>query len=252
MHPKYLVPCAFTVAALIAGFLSIIKVMAGDYYVAAQLIMLSMLLDGFDGNVARMLKAESKFGAEFDTFVDIISFGVAPALLAYQSALRHLPGHWGFMLSAAIVLSGAMRLARFRVVDPHRGQHGFLGLPITVCAGWIALWSFVCFSSAVDETVYSLSRGPLAFVVWGSVTAFVLLEVSHVRYPKPTKDLLFFLPSVFLVLALFMKAQVGIMAALAMAAYGAFYAFVTPFLPREAMIDLNDDEEEDPLTAHQG
>ena len=199
---RFLIPTFFTVAALFAGFLSIIKSAEGEFMLGAQLIMLSMVLDGFDGNLARLLKSTTAFGAEFDTFVDIISFGVAPAFLAYQVSLHNF--HiFGLFLATAMVLSGSMRLARFRVVDPHRGGNGFLGLPITVNASWIALWVFITHSDSIDPALYSVSTGWVAAIVWTVSTILIILQMSHVQYPKPTKDLIFFLPSAFLILLLF-------------------------------------------------
>lgn len=242
---RFLIPTFFTVAALFAGFLSIIKSAEGHYLLAAQLIMLSMVLDGFDGNLARLLKSTTNFGAEFDTFVDIISFGVAPAFLAYQVALKNF--HiLGLFLATAMVLSGAMRLARFRVVDPHRGGKGFLGLPITVNAGWVALWVFITQSEIVNQSLYSVTSGWMAAMIWSVSTAFVILQMSHLRYPKPTKDMLFFLPSVLLVLLLFTEMHTAVASALAMCGYGLFYGLLTPFLPRqpELVLDLDEEEEE--------
>jgi len=240
---RFLIPTFFTVAALFAGFLSIIKSAEGYYLLAAQLIMLSMVLDGFDGNLARLLKSTTDFGAEFDTFVDIISFGVAPAFLAYQVALKNF--HiFGLFLATAMVLSGAMRLARFRVIDPHRGGHGFLGLPITVNAGWVALWVLITQADVINHTLYSVTSGWVGAMVWSVSTAFVILQMSHLRYPKPTKDLLFFLPSALVVLMLFTTIHTAVIAALAMCGYGLFYAFVTPFLPKPADLVLEDEDEE--------
>lgn len=240
---RFLIPTFFTVAALFAGFLSIIKSAEGHYLLAAQLIMLSMVLDGFDGNLARLLKSTTQFGAEFDTFVDIISFGVAPAFLAYQVALKNF--HiFGLFLATAMVLSGAMRLARFRVVDPHRGAHGYLGLPITVNAGWVALWVFISQAEVINQSLYSVTTGWVAAIVWSVSTAFIILQMSHLRYPKPTKDMLFFLPSVLLVLMLFTQIHTAIASALAMCGYGLFYGLISPFLPRQPELVLDDEEEE--------
>lgn len=243
---RFIIPTFFTVAALVAGFLSIIQSAEGAYLLAAQLIMLSMILDGFDGNLARLLKSTSSFGAEFDTFVDIISFGVAPAFLAYEVALKHIH-FFGLVLASSMVLSGAMRLARFRVVDPHRGGRGYLGLPITANAGWIALWVFISQSGVIDESYYSVTHGPTALLVWTVSTAFVILQMSHLHYPKPTKDLIFFLPGVLMVLMLFTKMHVAVASALAMCVYGLFYGFVTPFLPRPEGITLMEEDDEEPV-----
>lgn len=248
LNARQFIPFCFTVAALVAGLFSILKTAAGEYMEAAQFIILSMLLDGLDGNLARWLKGTSKFGAELDTFVDIISFGVAPAVLAYQYALKDA-GLWGQVMVSMIVTSGAMRLARFRLVDPYRGQRGYLGLPITVSAGWTAMMIFVVESRLVDDEIFTLAHGPFAAFVWGCAVVMLVLQVSQVRYPKHTKDLMFFVPSSFLVLLLFLRVQLGVSAALAMCVYGFVYAFVTPFLPRHRAV-VDESEEEEPLSLH--
>lgn len=225
-----------------AGFFSILKSVNGEFLHAAQFIMLAMALDGLDGNVARWLKGTSTFGAEMDTFVDLTSFGIAPAVLVYQLIFKDY-NFWGLLMVSSIVLSGTMRLSRFRAIDPHRGQKGFLGLPITVCAGWIALFVFVSESGLFEETVFSLHHGPLAAFVWTCCVAMVILQMSHVHYHKPTKELIFFLPGLCLIGLLFMKVHIGAAAALAMCAYGFAYAFISPFMPKHHLI-IEDEEEE--------
>ena len=135
------VPCACTFAALCAGMGSILAAGAGEFLLGAQLILVSLILDGLDGTLARLLRGQTSFGAELDTFVDITSFGIAPAALLYlhPDGLQRIP-FWGLALAFAYAASGAARLSRFRVVDPYRGQRGYLGLPITVAAGFVAAY----------------------------------------------------------------------------------------------------------------
>jgi len=246
MNHRQVIPFCFTAAALLAGFFSILKSVTGDYLQAAQFIMLAMALDGLDGNVARWLKGTSQFGAEMDTFVDLTSFGIAPAVLVYQLVFKEYH-FWGLLMVSAIVLSGTMRLSRFRTVDPHRGQKGFLGLPITVCAGWMALFVFISESGLFDETWVSLHHGIFAAFVWTCTVAMLILQVSQVHYHKPTKELIFFLPSLCLIGFLFMKVHIGAAAALAMCAYGFAYAFISPFVPRHHMT-MEESEEDEPVS----
>ncbi len=241
---RQLIPFFITAAALVAGLFAILKTLSGDYVIACQFIMLSMILDGLDGNVARWLNGCSDLGAELDTFVDITSFGVAPAVLAYETTLKHW-GFWGLALTAFIVLSGAYRLARFKVVDPDHGQLGYLGLPITVCAGWITLFVFITHAEILDSDWFTLAQGPLAIFVWGATVAMLVLQISHAHYGKPTKRLFFFVLCMFMVLLLFLKDKMAVSAALAMCAYGFFYAFVTPFLPHHVIALPGDEEDEE-------
>ena len=133
---RQMLPCLCTFAALGAGVGSLLAAGAGSYLLSAQLILVSLILDGLDGTLARLLHGQTSFGAELDTFVDITSFGIAPAVLLYfhPGGLENVPV-WGVVLACLYVMSGAARLSRFRVVDPYRGQRGYLGLPITTAAG---------------------------------------------------------------------------------------------------------------------
>ncbi len=245
LKTRQLIPCSFTIAALIAGLFSILKSASGEYVVAAQFIMLSMILDGMDGTLARMLKGTSRFGAELDTFVDITSFGTAPAVLLYMAVLKDF-GFWGIVLVSFYLSSGAVRLSRFRIVDPKRGQSGFMGLPITACAGWTALFVFVIFSGKFDEQMFSLRHGPVAAFFWVATVIMLFLQVSRVHYAKPTKELVMFIPSIFFVGFLFLHASVAIAAAIAMIGYGIVYVFISPMLPKH--IEVADEDEEEPLT----
>lgn len=244
---RQFVPTCFTIAALLAGFYSLIMSAQGDFLVAAQMIMLSMLLDGFDGNVARLLKGTTKFGAELDTYVDMTSFGLAPAMLAYEAVLKNF-GLPGLLLAAGIVVSGVMRLSRFRIKDPFRGQRGFQGLPITVNACWLSMFIFVAEAGLFDTERYVLHHGPMATVVWTCTLLFLILQVSNIRYPKPTKVLIGFIPCILFVTFLFLHMQVAVASALTICVSCFIYAFVTPLFPRHAdLVSLLDDgEEEEP------
>ncbi|NKB24891.1 MAG: hypothetical protein GKR87_11040 [Kiritimatiellae bacterium] len=240
---RQFIPTIFTSAAMLVGFFSLITCAMGQYMTSAQLIMLSMLLDGLDGNLARLFKGTTKFGAELDTYVDITSFGIAPALLAYLAVLKHF-GLLGILITSFIVLSGAIRLSRFRIKDPYRGQRGYQGLPITVNACWVSMFVFVTESNLLDFGLFSLSKGPLATIVWTSTLLFMVLQVSNVRYPKPTKELLGFIPCIIFVCFLFLKVQLAVASALTICASCFVYAFITPLLPkRSAVIDEADEEE---------
>ena len=248
MHKwKYMLPSAITAAALVAGFFSILKSVSGDYMLAAQFIMLSMILDGLDGNVARWLKASSAFGAELDTFVDMTSFGVAPAVLAYQVLFNRL-GMFGLVFVSLIVLSGALRLARFKVIDPHHGQMGYCGLPITVNAGWIAMAVFLAESGVTDDKWFNLATGPMAALIWVCSLAMILLQVSHVHYGKPTKSVVVFGACALGVALLFMRVHIAAAAAFAILVFAFAYAIVMPLIPRQAVLAaeelVGDDEDE--------
>lgn len=252
MNWRPIVPFFFTFGAMVAGVTSILVAASGDLINGAKLIMLSMILDGLDGHLARMLKGTSEFGADLDTFVDIVSFGVAPAFLAWEAGLSEF-GVWGMALACSMVMSGASRLARFRVVDPSRGQKGYLGMPITVMAGWVSMVVLVANSDLVGMGWLSLTKGIAATVFWAVVVMFTLLQVSHVRYSKPTKAPLVFVTCVAVVSCLFFHHELAVAAAITICTGMFYYGFISPFLPGPEVetlieeLDEFDDEDEEPL-----
>ncbi len=133
----YLIPSLFTTGNLICGFFSIISTFNGQYDQAAVFVVLAHLLDGLDGFLARLTKATSQFGIEFDSLADLVSFGLAPAVLVYYWAL--VPwGTWGWLAACLYVVCGALRLARFNVQIRNVEKSHFVGLPIPGAAEMIA------------------------------------------------------------------------------------------------------------------
>ena len=163
-----MIPSVFTLGNLFFGFLAIIWTMNGDYYVAAGLIILSVLMDSMDGKVARKLSVSSDFGKELDSLCDVVSFGVAPAVLTYKVLLETHMGVWGLLLAAAFALCGAVRLARFNVLNI---TTHFLGVPITFAGGLMAL--LVLFHKNLPWVIFPVALAVLAF-----------LMVSTVKVPK--------------------------------------------------------------------
>lgn len=129
----YLIPSLFTAGNLMCGFFSVISTFNGKYVQAALFIIFAHLLDGVDGYAARLTKTTSQFGVEFDSLADIVSFGVAPAILVYYWAL--VPwGTWGWLAACTYVICGALRLSRFNVQARSVGKGHFVGLPIPAAA----------------------------------------------------------------------------------------------------------------------
>ena len=240
---RQVLPCLCTFAALAAGVGSILAAGAGSYLLSAQLILVSLILDGLDGTLARLLRGQTSFGAELDTFVDITSFGIAPAVLLYfhPGGLENVP-FWGLVLACLYVMSGAARLSRFRVVDPYRGQRGYLGLPITTAAGFAASYLIAVDCTAGTEGPFSLTSGPLAAVFWAALLLMLVLQVSHIRYAKPTKNPKVLIPFMACIVMLFIPA-VAIYSALLMFAYGIWFAFISPFFFRRFLAHLPPPEE---------
>ncbi len=242
------IPCACTFLALCAGVGSILAAGQGSYLLSAQLILVSLILDGLDGTLARLLRGQTVFGAELDTFVDITSFGIAPAVLLYfyPGGLQTVPA-LGLALAFLYVMSGAARLSRFRAVDPYRGQRGYLGLPITTAAGFLASYLIALESPWASRVpLLSLREGPVAAGFWVAVPAMLVLQVSRIRYSKPTKNPKVLIPFMVCVVMLFIPA-VAIYSAALMFAYGIWFAFISPFFFRRFLAHLPPAEEMEPV-----
>lgn len=124
----YLLPNLFTTAALFAGFYGVIAAIHGRFEAAAVAVYVAMVLDGLDGRVARMTHTESEFGVQYDSLADMVSFGVAPALIMYQWALSGL-GKLGWFAAFVYTAGAALRLARFNVQVGSTDKRYFMGLP---------------------------------------------------------------------------------------------------------------------------
>jgi CDP-diacylglycerol--serine O-phosphatidyltransferase len=132
----YLIPSLFTAGNLMCGFFSIIATFRGEFVNAALFIILANILDGIDGYAARLTKTVSRFGVEFDSLADVVSFGVAPAVLVYLWAL--VPWQtWGWLAACTYVVCGALRLSRFNVQAQGVSKSYFVGLPIPAAAQMI-------------------------------------------------------------------------------------------------------------------
>lgn len=149
----YLLPNLFTTGSLFAGFYSIIAGMNQDFISAAVAIFLALIFDGLDGRVARLINAQSAFGAQYDSLADMLSFGVAPPLLAYNwDALYFAPLGWSKLawLSAFIFAACvALRLARFNVqldtpVESKKAKRYFYGLPCPAAAALVTSFIWLC------------------------------------------------------------------------------------------------------------
>jgi CDP-diacylglycerol--serine O-phosphatidyltransferase len=139
----YLLPNLFTTGALFAGFYAIIAAMRGDFENAAVAIFFAMILDGLDGRIARLTNTSSKFGAEYDSLADMVSFGVAPALVMFSWGLEGL-GKFGWSAAFIYVACAALRLARFNTQIETADKNYFTGLASPAAAAIIAGTVWVC------------------------------------------------------------------------------------------------------------
>lgn len=133
----YLLPNAFTTAALFCGFYAIVMAMNQKFEHSGLAIFVAMVLDSLDGRVARMTNTQSEFGAQYDSLSDMVSFGVAPALIAYEWALKGM-GKWGWLAAFVYCAGAALRLARFNANITVVDKRYFQGLPSPAAAALVA------------------------------------------------------------------------------------------------------------------
>ncbi|QZY57509.1 CDP-diacylglycerol--serine O-phosphatidyltransferase [Crassaminicella profunda] len=127
----------FTLFNLILGILAILSIFNESYVLSATLIIIAGMMDRMDGKLARKLDVVSEFGKELDSLCDLISFGVAPALLMWNSNLMET-GDLGIIVTLVFVLCGTVRLARYNIME---FEGVYMGIPITLCGGLVALMS---------------------------------------------------------------------------------------------------------------
>jgi len=159
----YLLPNMFTTGALFAGFYAIIAAMNGRFEIAAIAIFLAGLLDGLDGRVARLTNTQSAFGAEYDSLSDMVSFGVAPALIMYLWSLVHLRdvsvfmGKLGWLAAFIYATSTALRLARFNTQIGVADKRYFQGLASPAAAAVVmgAVWVCESYDIIGQDVVYA-------------------------------------------------------------------------------------------------
>lgn len=177
----FLLPNLFTTAALFAGFYSIVAAVDGNFQNAGAAIFIAMILDGIDGRVARLTHTSTPFGKEYDSLSDMVSFGLAPAVVVYQWGVERLTewnvtwGRVGWLVAFLFAVAAALRLARFNTQSATIGKRFFIGLPSPSAAGLVA--AFVWLSS--DLQLAGLGGLALAFAVTATAGA---LMVSRFRY----------------------------------------------------------------------
>lgn len=132
----YLLPNAFTLAALFAAFYAITQSMHGHFEIAAIAVFISMLLDGMDGRIARLTNSQSAFGEQLDSLADMVSFGVAPALIAYKWQLFHF-GKIGYSVAFIYCACAALRLALFNTLIGKVSKKWFIGIPSPTAAALV-------------------------------------------------------------------------------------------------------------------
>lgn len=172
---RALAPNAVTALALCTGLSGVRFAIAGEWERAAAAIILAGVLDGLDGRIARMLKGESRFGAELDSLSDVIAFGVAPALILFLWSLQSVP-QFGWIFALAHAVCCALRLARFNAAidekeQPHKSAGFLTGVPAPTGAGLTFLPLFLWLWTGND-----LFREPALVAPWAAVVAFLMIS----------------------------------------------------------------------------
>jgi CDP-diacylglycerol--serine O-phosphatidyltransferase len=172
---RAVVPNAITAAALCSGLTGVRFAIVGDWEKSLFAIVLAGMLDGIDGRIARLLKAQSRFGAELDSLADSLSFGMAPALVLFLWSLQELP-RFGWFASLAFAICCALRLARFNArIDeddqPHKSAGFLTGVPAPVGAGLAFLPMYLWI--ATDEPLF---REPWLVAAWVAAMAFLMIS----------------------------------------------------------------------------
>lgn len=170
----YILPNLCTTASLFCGFFSVIHSLKSDFVVAGWAILIAGIFDFLDGRVARLTHAESEFGIEYDSLVDLASFGLAPAVLMYIWGLEGF-NRLGWLAAFLYFACGALRLARFNVQSYSIEKNWFQGLPIPVAA-------FVCASMVIFYDYLAINSLRSSYIVFAVTIVLSLLMVSTIPY----------------------------------------------------------------------
>jgi CDP-diacylglycerol--serine O-phosphatidyltransferase len=178
MRKIYIVPNIDTTANMFCGFYSIVASIRMDFISAAWAVVAATVFDMLDGRVARLAKATSQFGVEYDSLSDLVSFGVAPAILLFQWALSPFD-RLGWLAAFLYLACGGLRLARFNVNTGIVPKSYFQGLPIPMSAGMVA--TYVIFNQALNWPAETSSKNLLVLILTFGLSS---LMVSTVRFPS--------------------------------------------------------------------
>jgi len=197
----YILPNLLTTGNLLCGFWAIISVFQEQFYYAAVAILLASVFDAFDGKVAKLSRATSKFGMQYDSLADLVSFGIAPALLAFSWALRPY-GKFGWLAAFTFVACGAIRLARYNVMASSGETKYFKGVPIPVAAAMIALTILLYLrlveTGWIKDIVILVMIYVLAFLMVSNIRYFSFKELGLAKR-KPVSSFVFVVLSLIVI-----------------------------------------------------
>ncbi len=179
----YALPNLFTSLNMFCGFYAVIASIDGKYGTAAVGILIAVVFDALDGKIARATRTTSRFGVEYDSLADLISFGLAPGVMMYLWALKPM-GRIGWLAAFLFLACGALRLARFNTQVNHINSAYFTGLPIPAAAGMNAATLLLCHKIGVEGTAY-----PVLILAMIYILSFLM--VSTIKYNSFKKPELF-------------------------------------------------------------
>lgn len=257
----FLLPNLMTAGNLIFGFLAVLKIFEGSikreegqtdwthyYVISLQCILMACLFDLLDGRLARLGGKESPFGREFDSLADIVSFGVAPALLVFKIVLYEIPHRIGWLFAVFYLLCGALRLARFNVIATYNlgtGTRNFTGFPIPAAAGLISSITLLMISQYQHEQDLAIGYGKYGLAALMVFLSFMMF--SKFEYPsfKGFNWRTQFSPPKFLGIVVLLGLNimyVDWMPAVMFVSY-LLYGFLRPFLSRAWRREIEEVEE---------
>ena len=203
MRGIYILPNLVTTASLFGGFYSLIATYSGQFRKAAIAILFAVVCDGLDGRIARATRTTTKFGVEYDSLVDLVSFGVAPGFLVFAWALSPY-GRVGWLAAFLYVVCGALRLARFNVQANSIEKGRFHGLPIpagaTLIASMILLFNFLGGMGTYKHIAVVFAIYILAFLMISSIKYHSFKDLERFR-KRPFNTLVAFILIIILLLA---------------------------------------------------
>lgn len=198
----YIIPNLFTTGNLFCGFWAIVSVFQEKFFLAAVAILLASVFDLLDGKVARLSGATSKFGIQYDSLSDLVSFGIAPAILSFSWALRPY-GKFGWLAAFIFVACGALRLARFNVQSSTGELKYFKGLPIPAAASMLALTILLYLrlieTGIIKDIVILVMIWILSFLMVSNIRYFSLKELNLSKR-KPFSLFIFIILSMIVII----------------------------------------------------
>ena len=178
----FLLPNLLTTASLFAGFFSIISSIEGNFVYAGMAVFVAQIFDGLDGRVARLAKAESKFGEQYDSLCDVISFGLAPAICIFLWGLSFL-GQTGWVFSFLFIAAAALRLARFNTNIGSEDKF-FKGLPSPVAASLIAYYVWYLSSLGIEGENVGVTLAVFSACLTGLVAILMVINVPYYSFKE--------------------------------------------------------------------